>query len=352
MSATAETEAILVAPGQPPDHAALAKLAASAAGRSIYLLGGRSWDATASEATPCPTTLAVPAGLASVIRYGIERVDADRLAVVDGGALRHPGSSVEVVDALFASLRAGQDVAVAAYRSPAARAPWYGGVVSWLARRLVRRSGVAQPLAACFAFRRAAWQAVAPRLDAGDRTFLLDLLAACPAARVAEVVLPGAAAGTGGAPTLAASWEVLVSALRSALPLRVPRRWLSFAGVGALGTVTDVACTGVGLALGLPFGWARSSGVLIGMVQNYLLNNSLTFAADGQPATLRGLALYGVCQALGTGANWGLSMATFAAGAPWFIALLVGVLAGNILNFLTASWLVWPGPTQGAARSG
>ena len=349
MSATAETEAILVAPGQPPDHASLAALAASAAGRSIYLLGGRSWDATASEVAPHVTTLALPAGLASVIRHGIERVDADRLAVVDGGILRHPGSPVEVVDALFASLRAGQDVAVAAYCSPAARAPWYGGAVSWLARRLVRRSGVAQPLAACFAFRRAAWQAAAPRLDAGDRTFLLDLLAACPAARVAEVSA-GAAAGTGGAPTLATAWDVLVSALRSMLPLRVPRRWLSFAGVGALGTVTDVACTGVGLSLGLPFGWARSGGVLIGMVQNYLLNNSLTFAADGQPATLRGLALYGVCQALGTGANWGLSMATFVAGAPWFVALFIGVLAGNILNFLTASWLVWPVQAQSAAH--
>ena len=350
MTATAETEAILVAPGQPPDHASLATLAASAAGRSIYLLGGRSHDATGSAATPHVTTLAVPAGLASVIRYGIERVDADRLAVVDGGALRHPGSLVEV-DALFASLRAGQDVAVAAYRSPAAGAPWYGGAVSWLARRLVRRSGVAQPLAVCFAFRRAAWQAAAPRLDTGDRTFLLDLLAACPAARVAEVVLPGAAAGAGGAPTLATAWDVLVSTLRSMLPLRVPRRWLSFAGVGALGTITDVACTGVGLSLGLPFGWARSGGVLIGLVQNYLLNNSLTFAADGQPATLRGLALYGACQALGNGANWGLSMAAFAAGAPWFVALFIGVVAGNILNFLTASWLVWPGQAQSAAGS-
>lgn len=351
MSATAETEAILVAPGQSPDHTALAALVTSGAGRSIYLLGGRSRDAMASAATPHVTTLAVPAGLASVIRHGIERVDADRLAVVDGSALRHLGSPVKVVDALFASLRAGQDVAVAAYGSPSARQPWYGEAVSWLARRMVRRSGVAQPLALCFAFRRAAWQAAAPRLDAGDRTFLLDLLAACPAARVAEVALPGSAVGAGDAPTLATGWEVLVSALRSMLPLRVPRRWLSFAGVGALGTATDVACTGFGLGLGLPFGWARSGGVLIGMVQNYLLNNSLTFAADGRPATLRGLALYGACQALGNGANWGLSMATFAAGAPWFVALLVGVLAGNILNFLTASWLVWPVQAQGAARS-
>lgn len=351
MSAT-ETEAILVAPGQPPDHAALAKLAASAAGRSIYLLGGRSWDATVSKATPHVTTLVVPAGLASVIRHGIERVDADRLAVIDGATLRHLGPPVEVVDALFAALRAGQDVAVAACGPPAARGLWYGGAVSWLARRVVRRSGVARPLAACFALRRSVWQAAVRRLDAGDRTFLLDLLAACPAARVAEVVPPGAAAGTGGAPTLATSWEVLVSALRSTLPLRVPRRWLSFAGVGALGTVTDVACTGVGMGLGLPFGWARSGGVLIGMVQNYLLNNSLTFAADGQPATLRGLALYAACQALGASANWGLSMASFAAGAPWFVALLIGVFAGNALNFLTASWLVWPGQGQGAARSG
>ena len=214
----------------------------------------------------------------------------------------------------------------------------------------MRRSGVTEPLAGCFALRRTAWRAASPQLDAGDRTFLLDLLAASPKAEVGEVAVPKSAAGA--VPTLATGWGVLVSALRATLPLRLPRRWLSFAGVGALGTVTDVAVTGLGLGLGLPFGWARSGGVLVGMVQNYLLNNGLTFAADGRPATLRGLGLYGLCQVFGTGANWGLSMASFAVGAPWLVALLIGVVAGNLLNFLTASWFVWPGQAPGAAADG
>ena len=348
MSQAAKAEAILVAlpPRRPPLGDWLAQLAGAFVGRSAYLLDAQSRAASA-EAALGATIVAPPTGLVGAIDHCIERAQADRLAVIDGRVLRH-APTAEAVDALFASLRGGRDFAIAA--SPASsNGSWTGGAVRWLARQLLRCRGVADPLAGCFALRRSAWRAAAPQLDAGDRTLLLDLLAANPGGRVAEVRMPGTAAGA--APTLATGWEVLVSALCAVLPLRVPRRWLSFAGVGALGTVTDVACTALGLGLGLTFGWARSGGVLIGMVQNYLLNNALTFAADGRRATLRGLAVYGVCQALGTGANWGLSMASFAAGAPWFVALLIGVVAGNTLNFLTASRLVWPAQTVGAATT-
>lgn len=350
MSQAGQAEAILVAlpPSRPPLGDSLAKLAGAFVGRSVYLLDARSRTATATEAALGATVIAAPTGLAGAIDHCIECANADRLAVIDGRVLRHAAPAAEAVDALFASLRGGDDFAVAA--SPASSSgSWTGDAVRWLARQLVHRRGVADPLAGCFALRRSAWRAAAPQLDAGDRTLLLDLLAANSGGRVAEVRIPGTAAGA--APTLATGWEVLVSALCAALPLRVPRRWLSFAGVGALGTVTDVACTALGLGLGLPFGWARSGGVLVGMVQNYLLNNALTFATDGRPATLRGLAVYGICQALGTGANWGLSMASFTAGAPWLVALLIGVVAGNTLNFVTASRLVWPAQTVGAATT-
>ena len=347
MSQAAKAEAILVAlpPRRSPLRDSLAQLAGAFVGRSVYLLDARSRVATAAEAALGATVIAVPTGLASAIGHCIERGNADRLAVVDGRVLRHAAPTAELVEALFASLRGGHDFAVAA--SPASPCgSWTGGAVRWLAAQLVRRRGVTEPLAGCFALRRSVWQAALSQLDAGDRTFLLDLLAASPGTRVGEVPAAGAAAGA--VPTLATGWEVIVSALNYVLPLRVPRRWLSFAGVGALGTVTDVAVTALGLGLGLRFGWARTGGVLIGMVQNYLLNNALTFAADGRPATLRGLAFYGACQALGTGANWGLSMASFAVGAPWFVALVIGVVAGNTLNFLTASRLVWPVHATGA----
>ena len=352
---SAETEAVLVAlsPGQSLPVDLVAALAASGAGRSVYLVAGPSPAPTVPQ-WPGVTVLPAAQGLARAIHHVVQHANATRLAVIDGRAFDHLGQGaarhLDVVDALFESLRSGREIAVASC-SPPLTQPWYGGAVWWLARWLVRRSGVAQPLAACFALRRSAWQAAAPQLDAGDRTFLLDLLAASPDSCVAEVA-PGPCAGC--APTLAVGWEVLVSALRVALLLRVPRRWLSFAGVGALGTVTDALCTGFGLGLGLPFGVARSVGVAIGMVQNYLLNNGLTFAAQGQPATLRGLIVFGACQALGAGANWGLSMASFLGGAPWLVALLIGVAAGNILNFLTASRFVWSddAPSADTARRG
>ena len=263
---------------------------------------------------------------------------------------RTPG----VLDALFAELRSGIDVAVASSTAPGAVVPAgspQGRVTTALVRLCIRLlvpcRGVRDPLSGCFALRRSAWRRVAARVDSGGAKFLVDLLPAAGALQVREVPVVLRSGGSeDGATSLVARWQLIVSIARGALRLRLPRRWLSFAGVGALGTVTDAlltgACMGVG---GLPFGVARTVGLAVGMTQNYLLNNRLTFLEAGAAPTLRGWALFGVCQALGALVNWGVSVTTYLAGAPWLGALLLGTLAGMALNFATASRLVWPATT-------
>ena len=331
----------------------IGELAPYALRRRIYWLPGRASADAVAEVREAAAALGLELAVlpphgdtASAIRKGIEEADEDYVAVVDANGRQHP----RVLDSLFAALRSGIDLVVASRSVPGAVVPTgslHRRAASALARVCVRLllpcRGVRDPLSGCFALRRAAWRRAAAGVEPGGAHFLLDLLPAAATLEVREV--PGVLLddGSQGPMTLAGQWQLLVSIARGALRLRLPRRWLSFAGVGALGTVTDAVLTGVCIGLGgLPFGAARTVGLGVGMTQNYLLNNRLTFSEAQAAPTFRGWALFGVCQALGALANWGVSVVGYSAGAPWFGAVLLGTAAGMALNLWTASKLVWP----------
>ena len=83
------------------------------------------------------------------------------------------------------------------------------------------------------------------------------------------------------------------------------------------------------------------------MTQNYLLNNALTFGDRRRRghALTSGWGLYAISQSIGSATNWGVSVGTHALGVPWVMALMLGVAAGAVINFLTASGFVWREPS-------
>ena len=146
---------------------------------------------------------------------------------------------------------------------------------------------------------------------------------------------------------LANLWEWLVTGVRIALGERVPRQWISFGGVGALGMATDALLTGIlhGM-MELSFALARPLPILLSMTQNYLLNNRLTFndaQHRGTASMIRGWAAYVACQMAGAVVNWSGSVALHWTGLPWLLALFVGVALGTVINFVMAKRLVWKG---------
>ena len=334
----------------------LSELAPYAVGRRVYLLDSGSQDRTVAEAQgqarQCEVDLAIidcPPGLAPAIRFGIEQISEQHVAVIDGDGQHEP----KVLDALLRDLRDGCELAVGSRAVGGADVaedwPRYRRMASaaflGLVRTVVRCHGVRDPLSGCFALRRQAWQRVAARFETGGYKFLLDFLAASPRLRVAERPLNFRARHAGDSKlAFPVFWELLVSTARGALRAPVPRRWISFGGVGALGTATDTLVTGIVYSLvGTPFAAARAVGIFAGMTQNYLLNNQLTFGDRRRygRAWMQGWGLYAVSQAIGTAANWGVSVGTHALGVPWVLALMLGVAAGAVLNFLTAGKFVW-----------
>lgn len=335
----------------------LAELAPHAAGRRVVLLDSGSGDRTVAEARcsarACGLHLDVldcPPGLAQAIRFGVERVREQHVAVIDGDGQHRPN----VLDALFEALHDGYDLAVGsrAVDGASVAGDWprhrRAGSAAFLriVRAAVRCHGVRDPLSGCFALRRHAWRQVAPRFDTGGYKFLLDFLAASRRLRVTERPLAFRARRSGDSKlAFAVFWELLVSIASGFLRAAVPRRWLSFGGVGVIGTATDSLFTGVvhGL-LGAPFALGRIAGIVAANAQNYLLNNELTFAdrrRRGYGAFLRGWGIFAASQSLGATMNWAVSVGVHALGVPWVPALILGVAVGAVVNYLAANTLVW-----------
>ena len=337
----------------------LDELARYARTRQVYLLDSGSTDATVTEATDAArrhsfglTVLPCPSGLALSILHGIKGSNEDRIVVIDGDGQHDPA----VLDTLFSALTEGCDVAVAsrhvAGASTAAGWPLGRRLVSaallWVTRCVVSRHGVRDIASGCFALRRTAWER-SRRFQTGGYKFLLDFLSASPRMRVAEVPVSFRARQAGRSKmALPILWEFMVSVVRAALRGKVPRRWISFGGVGTLGMLLDAGLMwflhGV---LGIGFAWARPVPILLSMTQNYILNNALTFAdrrRRGAVILTRGWALSVVGNACGALVNWGVSVGVYSLGAPWLVALVGGVAAGMVVNYAIARLVVWPDP--------
>ena len=335
----------------------LEELAPHVQGRRLYLLDSDSQDNTLAAARQAADALGLdlqtvpcPPGLAASIRLGIECSEEERLAVLDGDGQHDP----KVLEALFRELQSGCDLAVGSRRAPGARVapdwPRHRRAATSAAlgalRLGVRCHGVQDPLSGCFALRRSAWQRVSKRFETGGYKFLLDFLAASRKLRVAELPLSFRARRSGASHlAFAVFWELLVSAMRGLLHGRMPRRWISFCGVGALGTITDATLTGIlHVLFGLPFFLARPLPILAAMTQSYLLNNWLTFSdvrRRGGARLLRGWMLFAASVSIGASVNWGVSSQSYAWGAPWPAALIAGILAGVVINFLAVKTIVW-----------
>ena len=355
---SAPTEAVLIPVFNeaPVISGFLTELAACANGRRVYLLDSDSGDDTVAEARAAAAgagldlvVVPCPPGLSAAIRHGVEQSAEERLAVIDGDGQHSPA----VLDALFDALEADHDLAVASRmaRGASVSGEWprhrrlLTKVLLTVARLGGRCHGIADPLSGCFALRRPVWERVAARFETGGFKFLLDLLTVAPRLRAAETPIVFRARPRGHSKVAAhVLWELANSLAWNLLRGRLPRRLVAFGTVGVSGSFADAAITGVLHSLiGVPFWIARPAGILVGMTNNFLLNNLVTFRdrrrVPGQ--LLRGWLLYAGCQSFGSLTNYGTSITLNWLGLWWPLALFCGIVAGVTLNYLSANRMVW-----------
>jgi dolichol-phosphate mannosyltransferase len=289
-------------------------------------------------------------GLASAVIEGALASSARYIAVIDGD-LQHDETRLPV---MLAALQAGEADIVVASRFAAGgdaaglAAPWRHG----LSAAGIRLAGamthtkLSDPMSGFFMLPQHLFEQIAPRLTGQGFKILLDLLLSAPTKlRVQEIgatFRPRTEGESKLSPLVMIQFAALL--LDKLLGGLVPLRFVSFALVGAVGVLVNVAVLAAARAAGAGFDTAQLTGTLVAMVANFDLNNVITYRDQRLRGgrLWRGLILFMLVCSVGAIANIGIARALYysrqTGPTP---AAAVGAVIGVVWNYAMSATLVW-----------
>lgn len=288
-------------------------------------------------------------GLASAVVEGALSTSADYIGVIDGD-LQHDETKLPL---MLASLRACEaDIVVGSRHLEGAST---AGLVS-AARRRISAWGasaarlflplpLADPMSGFFMLSRARFEALAPQLSAQGFKILLDVvLTAGRELKVKEIPYHFRPRRKGES-----KLDILVLAQFAALLLDkalgglVPLRFVSFALVGGVGVLVNLAVMEAAHRVGLGFDHAQALGTIIAIIANFQLNNVLTYRSVRLKGAQmwRGLILFMLVCGLGAIANIGIATLLYVGQAAALAAGAAGAVIGVVWNYAVSTTLVW-----------
>jgi dolichol-phosphate mannosyltransferase len=289
-------------------------------------------------------------GLASAVIEGALSSSADYVAIIDGD-LQHDETRLPV---MLSALRTGDhDIAVASRHveggDNAGLSSRFRHVLSdggiWLAQAFlpVRLN---DPMSGFFMLPRPLFEDLARNLNGQGFKILLDLvLSSAAPLRVLEVPARFRERAAGES-----KMDALVMIQFAGLLLDkvfgglLPLRFFSFALVGALGILVDLALLGLLRNFtGLGFEIEQALATVVAMVFNFQLNNMITYRDQRLkgPRLWRGLLLFMVVCGFGAIANVGIAQVLYERHETWTVAGGIGAMIGVVWNYAVSATLVW-----------
>ncbi len=189
------------------------------------------------------------------------------------------------------------------------------------------------------------FEALAARLTGQGFKILLDLILASPQPlKIVEIPYrfrPRAAGESKLDALVLAQFAGLLidKALRGAVPLR----FITFALVGGVGVLINLAVLQLARGAGMHFAAAQALGTVVAMVANFQLNNQLTYRSQRLKGrrVWRGLLLFLVVCGLGAIANIGIARALYIENNSGILAGAAGAAVGVVWNYAVSATLVW-----------
>jgi dolichol-phosphate mannosyltransferase len=289
-------------------------------------------------------------GLASAVIEGALASSARYVAVIDGD-LQHDETRLPM---MLSILRGGEADILVASRFAAGgdaaglAAPWRHG----LSAAGIRLAGamthtkLSDPMSGFFMLPQSLFEQIAPRLTGQGFKILLDLLLSAPTKlRVREIgatFRPRTEGESKLSPLVMIQFAALL--LDKLFGGLVPLRFVSFALVGAVGVLVNVAVLALARASGAGFDNAQIAGTLVAMVANFDLNNVITYRDQRLRGgrLWRGLILFMLVCSVGAIANVGIARALYysqqTGPTP---AAAVGAVIGVVWNYAMSATLVW-----------
>lgn len=288
-------------------------------------------------------------GLASACIEGALATSAPCLCFMDGD-LQHDES---IIPRMLDRLRTDDLDVVVATRyaesgSTGTLAPGRARLSRFATRisRALTRVPVSDPMSGFFLFRRAWFEHVMRRLSGRGFKILLDMLLSSQAPpRYAEVAYTMRARAHGASKlSMGVIWDFFMLLAHKLLGRMIPARFISFAAVGLSGLAVHMGVLWlVHRLLGVVFVLAQAAATVVAMTGNFALNNLLTYRdrrLHGLQA-LRGLFSFYVACSLGALINVALAGWAAGSGSPWWLAGLLGVLAGAVWNYASTAVFTW-----------
>jgi dolichol-phosphate mannosyltransferase len=287
-------------------------------------------------------------GLASAVIEGALAASGSVLAVLDGD-LQHDETRLP---AMFAALEAGADIAVGSRHVDggsseglSSRARMRLSSIGIKLAQAVTHTSLTDPMSGFFALRRSLLDELAPRLTGHGFKILLNLVIVSPKPlQLAEIPYkfrPRLA----GESKLDALVMLQFAGLLIDKVLRgiVPVRFLSFAAVGGVGVLVNLAVLLVAQDAGMTFGRAQTLGTLVAMVANFQLNNSLTYRTVRLRGRRywRGMVLFVLVCGVGAIGNIGVARTLYSESIGAAGSGAVGAAIGVVWNYAMSATIVW-----------
>ena len=290
-------------------------------------------------------------GLATACIEGMLSTAAPYVAVMDGD-LQHDETRLPLM--LKALRDDGYDLAVGSrYTEGGSTGAWStdrvrtSRVATTLAQRVLR-APLHDPMSGFFMLKRDVLQQVVHRLSGMGFKILLDIVASAPTPlRIHEVPFEFRQRQAGQSKLdERVIYEFLLLLVDKTIGRFIPTRLVSFAAVGGLGVGVHLAILSTLLmGFGAAFTVAQTSAVVVSMMFNFFVNNTLTYQDKKLTgwALLPGLLKFMAACALGASANVGVASYLYADWGNWFGSGLAGIVVGLFWNYSVTSMLVWSG---------
>ncbi len=288
-------------------------------------------------------------GLSSAVIEGALSASSRFIAVIDGD-LQHDETKLP---AMLGVLRADAADLVIGSRHVAGgdaaglSTAWRRRISDFATRvaQVVLPVPLTDPMSGFFMLPRAAFERLAPALNAQGFKILLDLvLSAGRELRVCEIPVRFGKRVSGES-----KLDVLVVLQFGGLLVDkftgsvLPQRFLSFALVGTIGIAIDLAVLVAARRLGFGFAEGQTVAALVAMAANFQLNNLITYRDQRLRGAgkLRGLLIFMLVCSVGLVANVGIARTLYLSHSGWTPAAAMGAAIGVVWNYAVSATLVW-----------
>jgi len=234
------------------------------------------------------------------------------------------------------------------------RFPAHRVMLSRLGRRVsqsVCRCELTDPMSGFFLLRRSFFLEVVRRLQGNGFKILVDMLASSPRpVRVAELGYEFRSRTRGESKLCVHTGvEYLLLVISKLTGGVVPVRFAAFALVGSIGVATHLTILATMLyGLHLHFIAAQAIATTVAMVENFFLNNLITYRDRSLRGLqwLTGLASFCLACSFGAWANVMIARSLFVSGWEWYAAGMAGTVLSSVWNYSVTSLFTWQTPRR------